>query len=147
MADVKSLPLINEVVKKEEKKIKIMQFGEGNFLRAFIDWIVNSTNKSTDFAAGVVVVQPMPFGRVKELNEANGLYTLYLQGLQNGKAERVSEVIKCIQDALNPFEEYYKYLNYALSDDLQFVISNTTVSGIAYDPNYTDCSKCPNSYP
>ena len=147
MADVKSLPLINEVVKKEEKKIKIMQFGEGNFLRAFIDWIVNSTNKSTDFGAGVVVVQPMPFGRVKELNEANGLYTLYLQGLQNGKAERVSEVIKCIQDALNPFEEYDKYLNYALSDDLQFVISNTTEAGIAYDPNDTDFSKCPNSYP
>jgi len=147
MANVNELPKINEVNKKEPKKVKVMQFGEGNFLRAFIDWIINSTNKNTNFDAGVVVVQPMPFGRVKELNEADGLYTLYLQGLQNGKAERVSEVIKCVQDALNPFEEYDKYLKYALSDDLQFVISNTTEAGIAYDPNDTDFSKCPNSYP
>ena len=147
MANVNELPKIQEVIKKEEKKIKIMQFGEGNFLRAFIDWIVNETNKNTDFGAGVVVVQPMPFGRVKELNEANDLYTLYLQGLQDGKAVRKSEVIKCIQDALNPFEEYDKYLSYAKSDDLEFVISNTTEAGIAFDPNDTDFSKCPNSYP
>ena len=116
MADVKSLPLINEVVKKEEKKIKIMQFGEGNFLRAFIDWIVNETNKNTDFGAGVVVVQPMPFGRVKELNEANDLYTLYLQGLQDGKAVRQHEVIKTIQDAFNPYSDYKKFLEYAVSE-------------------------------
>ena len=145
--NVNALPKINEVNKKEPKKVKIMQFGEGNFLRAFIDWIVNSTNKNTNFDAGVVVVQPMPFGRVKELNEADGLYTLYLQGLQDGKAVRTHEVIKCIQDALNPFEEYDKYLSYAESDDLEFVISNTTEAGIAFDPNDTDFTKCPNSYP
>ena len=127
MADVKSLPLINEVNKKEVKKVKIMQFGEGNFLRAFVDWIINSTNKATDFNAGVVVVQPIEqFGRVKELMDADGLYTLYLQGLQDGKAVRQHEVIKCVQDGLNPYLEYDKYLKYAESEDLQFIISNTT---------------------
>ena len=77
--NVNELPKINEVNKKEPKKVKIVQFGEGNFLRAFIDWIVNETNKNTDFNAGVCLVQPMPFGRIKELNEADDLYTLYLQ--------------------------------------------------------------------
>ncbi|MGM9970415.1 MAG: tagaturonate reductase [Anaeroplasma sp.] len=147
MADVQSLPLINEVNKKEIKKVKIMQFGEGNFLRAFVDWIVNSMNKANVFDGGVVVVQPMPFGRCKELGEADGLYTLYLQGLQDGKAVREHEVIKCLQDFINPFEQYEKYLAYAESDDLQIIISNTTEAGIAFDPNDTDFSKCPNSYP
>ena len=145
--NVNELPKINEVNKKEPKKVKIVQFGEGNFLRAFIDWIVNETNKNTDFNAGVCLVQPMPFGRVKELNEADDLYTLYLQGLQDGKAVRVHEVIKAVQDALNPFEEYEKFLGYAESTDVEFVISNTTEAGIAFDPNDTDFSKCPNSYP
>jgi len=154
MADVKSLPLINEVNKKETKKVKIMQFGEGNFLRAFVDWIVNSTNKATDFNAGVVVVQPIPreingrvCGRVKELMDADGLYTLYLQGLQDGKAVRQHEVIKCLQDGVDPYEDYAKYLAYAESDDLQFIISNTTEAGIAFDENDTDFTKTPNSYP
>ncbi len=145
--DIQSLPKINEVEKKVVRPVKVMQFGEGNFLRAFVDWIINSVNKAGSFDGGVVVVQPMPFGRVKELNEADDLYTLYLQGLQDGKAVRVHEVIKTIQDALNPFEEYDKYLKYAESDDLQVVISNTTEAGIAFDPNDTDFSKCPNSYP
>ena len=76
MSNVQNLPLINEVNKKEVKPVKIMQFGEGNFLRAFVDWIIEKTNQATDFNAGVVVVQPMPFGRVADLEKANGLYTL-----------------------------------------------------------------------
>ncbi|MGM9971821.1 MAG: tagaturonate reductase [Anaeroplasmataceae bacterium] len=147
MENIQSLPAINVANKKEPKKVKIMQFGEGNFLRAFVDWIINEMNKANVFDGGVVVVQPMPFGRCKELNDADGLYTLYLQGLQDGKAVRKHEVIKCLQDFVNPFEEYNKYLDYALSDDLEFIISNTTEAGIAFDPNDTDFTKCPVSYP
>lgn len=147
MENIQALPKIQEVNNKEVRKVKIMQFGEGNFLRAFIDWIINTMNKKNVFDGGVVVVQPMPFGRCKELSEANGLYTLYLQGLQDGKAVREHEVIKCLQDFVNPFEAYDKYLDYALSDDLEFIISNTTEAGIVFDPNDTDFSKCPNSYP
>ena len=73
MSDVKNLPMINEVNKREPRKVKVLQFGEGNFLRAFVDWIINSMNKADVFDGGVVLVQPMPFGRVKELNEADDL--------------------------------------------------------------------------
>ncbi len=124
-----------------------MQFGEGNFLRAFIDWIVDSMNKKADFNAGVVVVQPMPFGRVKELTSADGLYTLYLQGINNGQTVKTHQVIDCLEDFINPFEEYQKYLDYAKSEDLEFIISNTTEAGIAFDPKDTDFTKTPNSFP
>ncbi len=148
MTQVKNLPLINEVNKKEVRPVKVLQFGEGNFLRAFVDWIINSANKAGSFDGGVAVVQPIEqFGRVKELAEADCLYTLYLQGLQDGKAVRQHEVIKTIQDAFNPYLDYNKFLEYAVSDDLQCVISNTTEAGIAFDENDTDFSKCPNSYP
>ncbi len=124
-----------------------MQFGEGNFLRAFIDWIVDSMNKKADFNAGVVVVQPMPFGRVKELASADGLYTLYLQGINNGQTVKTHQVIDCLEDFINPFEEYQKYLDYAKSEDLEFIISNTTEAGIAFEPKDTDFTKTPNSFP
>ena len=137
----------SKIVKKVTHPVKIMQFGEGNFLRAFIDWIVDSMNKKANFNAGVVVVQPMPFGRVKELSEADGLYTLYLQGINNGQTVKTHQVIDCLEDFINPFTEYQKYLGYAKSEDLEYIISNTTEAGIAFDPNDTDFSKTPNSFP
>ena len=124
-----------------------MALGEGNFLRAFIDWIVDSMNKKSNFNAGVVVVQPMPFGRVKELSEADGLYTLYLQGINNGETVKTHQVIDCLEDFINPFTEYQKYLDYAKSEDLEFIISNTTEAGIAFDSSDTDFTKTPNSFP
>lgn len=139
--------LSSKVVKKVNHPVKIMQFGEGNFLRAFVDWIIDSMNKKANFNAGVVVVQPMPFGRVKELSEADGLYTLYLQGLNNGEVVKTSQVIDCLEDFINPFEQYQKYLDYAKSEDLEYVISNTTEAGIAFDPADTDFTKTPVSYP
>ncbi len=137
----------SKLVKKTKHPVKIMQFGEGNFLRAFIDWIVDSMNKKSNFNAGVVVVQPMPFGRVKELSEADGLYTLYLQGINNGETVKTHQVIDSLEDFINPFTEYQKYLEYAKSEDLEFIISNTTEAGIAFDSSDTDFTKTPNSFP
>lgn len=139
--------LSSKIVNKPSRPIKVMQFGEGNFLRAFVDWILQKMNNAKVFDGGVVVIQPMPFGRVENLKEQDGLYTLYLQGLQNGKAERVHEVIDVLEDYLNPFTDYAKYLDYAKSTDLEFIISNTTEAGIAFDPTDTDFSVTPKSYP
>ena len=65
---------------------RIIQFGEGNFLRAFADWMIHEMNKNTSFNAGVVVIQPIEQGLVQTLNDQNGLYTLYLNGIKNGLA-------------------------------------------------------------
>ncbi len=136
-----------KIYDKPERPVKIMQFGEGNFLRAFIDWIIQNLNDDGAINAGVVVVQPMPFGRVKELKEQDGLYTLRLEGIDNGEKVKKSRVIDVIGDLLNPFEEYEKYLSYGESEDLQIIISNTTEAGIAVDPTDTDLTVCPKSYP
>lgn len=139
--------LNSKIVKKETRKVKIMQFGEGNFLRAFIDWIIDSMNKKNVLDAGVVVVQPMPVGRCADLAKQDGLYTLYLQGITNGQAVKTHQVIDCLEDFINPFTEYAKYLDYAKSSDLQFIISNTTEAGISLDPTDTDFTVTPKSYP
>ncbi len=132
---------------KPERKIKIMQFGEGNFLRAFVEWIIQNLNDHHAIDSNVVLVQPMPFGRVKELSDQDGLYTLRLEGIDGGKKVKNSQVINVVGDCVNPFTDYEKFLKYGESEDLEIIISNTTEAGIAVDPTDTDFSVCPKSYP
>ena len=139
--------LNSKIHAKPERRIKIMQFGEGNFLRAFVEWILQDLNDKGAIDADVVVIQPMPFGRVKELAEQDGLYTLRLEGIDKGERVRKSEIIDVIGDLVNPFTDYQKFLAYGESEDLQIVISNTTEAGIALDPSDTDFSQCPKSFP
>ncbi|URZ01730.1 tagaturonate reductase [Clostridium felsineum] len=126
---------------------KIVQFGEGNFLRAFVDWQVDKMNKLADFNAGVVIVQPLEQGLVNMLNEQDGLYTLYLQGLKEGKAVKEHSVIDCVTRGLNPYSEYEEYLKLAENPEMEIVISNTTEAGIAFDENDKLGDTCQNSYP
>ena len=139
--------LNKKIHSKPERKIKIMQFGEGNFLRAFVEWIIQDLNDKGAINAGVAVVQPMPFGRVGELEKQDGLYTLRLEGIDGGKNVKKSQVIDVIGDCIDPFTQYEKYLSYGESEDLQVIISNTTEAGIAVDPADTDFTKCPVSFP
>ncbi len=142
------MEILNKSIhKKPDRKIKIMQFGEGNFLRAFVEWILQDLNDKGAIEASVAVVQPMPFGRVKELADQDGLYTLRLEGIDNGENVRKSQIIDVIGDCINPFTEYEKYLKYGESEDLQVIVSNTTEAGIAVDASDTDFSKCPKSFP
>ena len=112
---------------------RILQFGEGNFLRAFANWMIQQMNTKADFDGGVVVVQPIEQGLVKVLNDQDGLYTLYLNGIKNGKAISEHQVIDCIQRGINPYQEFDAYTANAENPDLRFVISNTTEAGINYD--------------
>lgn len=139
--------LSKKIYNKPERKVKIMQFGEGNFLRAFVEWIIQDLNDNGAIDAAVAVVQPMPFGRVAELAKQDGLYTLRLEGIDDGKNVKKSRVIDVIGDCIDPFTAYDKYLKYGESEDLQVIISNTTEAGIAVDPTDTDFSKCPKSFP
>ncbi|MEO1010073.1 MAG: tagaturonate reductase [Bacteroidota bacterium] len=111
---------------------KIVQFGEGNFLRAFADWMVHEMNQKTDFDAGVVVVQPIAQGLVPFLDEQGGLYTVYLNGIKKGQAVSENQIIDCIQRGIDPYKDYQAYLRLAENPDLRFVFSNTTEAGIAY---------------
>ena len=130
-----------------ERPIKVLQFGEGNFLRAFVDWILQDLNNNGVINSDVAVVQPMPSGRVKALADQDGLYTLCLEGIDSGEKVQSRKIIDVLRDFINPFEEYDKYLDYAKSEELEIVISNTTEAGIALDTADTDFSVCPKSFP
>ena len=126
---------------------KVIQFGEGNFLRAFIDWIIWKTNQKTDFNASVVVVQPIDRGMVDMLNEQDCLYHLNLQGIDEGKPVDSIEMIDVISRGINPYRDFEDYLKLAEQPEMRFIISNTTEAGIAFDPACKFTDRPASSYP
>ncbi|ANQ51924.1 tagaturonate reductase [Flammeovirga sp. MY04] len=116
----------------EKRPIKVLQFGEGNFLRAFIDWMIHEMNEKADFNAGVAVVQPIPQGLGELLSSQDGLYHLYLNGIEKGQLINKKMLVDCIQSVVNPYEDYNAYLQLAEEEELKFVFSNTTEAGITY---------------
>ena len=138
-------------IKRDNKNntppIKIIQFGEGNFLRAFVDYAFQQLNEKTNFNGGIAVVQPIEQGMVNVLNEQDGLYTLFLRGIENGKIidqkHLISNIIKCV----DPYNDFKSYLNLAHEENLEFVVSNTTEAGIEYiNDDRLDASP-PKSFP
>jgi tagaturonate reductase len=126
---------------------KVLQFGEGNFLRAFVDWQVDKMNEDGDFNGSVVVVQPREHGKIHELVEQDCLYTVYLQGIQNGKALRTHKIVNSISRGINPYKEYDEYLKIGENPELKFVVSNTTEAGIAFDETDKLEGGCQKSFP
>lgn len=116
-------------------KEKVLQFGEGNFLRGFVDWMIDKLNKEMDWNGGVVLVQPLAQGLVPMINEQDGLYTLYLRGLQNGEKVEETRVVECVTRGINPYENTDEFFECAKNPDLRFIVSNTTEAGIEYKPN------------
>ena len=126
---------------------KIIQFGEGNFLRAFIEWIIWKTNQKTDFDASVVIVQPIEKGMMDMLNEQDCLYHLNLQGLDKGQPVDSVDLIDVVSRGLNPYRDFEEYLKLAEQPQMRFIISNTTEAGIAFDPACKLDDKPASSYP
>lgn len=126
-------PLNQTTHSKTLRPERIIQFGEGNFLRAFIDWIVYHMNEKTDFNGSVVVVQPIEKGMTGQLMEQDCLYHVNLQGLDKGETINSLTCIDVISRAMNPYEQFEDFLKLAEQPDIRFVISNTTEAGIAFD--------------
>ena len=133
----------------KDAPVKVMQFGEGNFLRAFVDYWFDLANEKADWNGKCVLVQPIAPGLAKMINEQEGLYTLYLRGSENGQKVDDKRVISSVSRCLNPYEkaDYEKMMDVAASDDLEIIVSNTTEAGIVYDPacQQNDCP--PSSFP
>ena len=113
---------------------KVIQFGEGNFMRAFVDYWFDLMNEKAGFNGKVVLVQPIAPGLAKMINEQEGLYTLFLRGFENGQKVNAKRVISSVSRCLNPYEDYQAVLDCAKNPDLRFISCNTTEAGIAYDP-------------
>jgi tagaturonate reductase len=126
---------------------RIIQFGEGNFLRCFVDWIVYRMNRKTDFNSSVVVVQPIEKGMVDWLNGQDCLYHVNLQGRLNGEVVNSLTRIDCISRALNPYTQNQAFMALADQPEVRFVISNTTEAGIAFDSSCKLLDAPASSYP
>lgn len=125
---------IHDTIEPVSRPERILQFGEGNFLRAFVDWMVDIANEKTGFNGNVVMVQPLERGMADMINSQKGLYTTVLRGVQEGKEVSDLRTIRSVSRCLNAYSQHEEYAKLAESPDLRFVISNTTEAGIAYGP-------------
>ena len=132
---------------KKSAPEKVLQFGEGNFLRAFADYFFDCANERTDWEGKGVLVQPIPQGLTELINEQEGLYTLYLRGSEKGEKIDQKRVISFVNRCINPYEDFDSVIEAACSDDMEYIVSNTTEAGIVYDPESTFDQCPPESFP
>lgn len=116
-----------------EYPVKVVQFGEGNFLRAFVEYQIDLANEKGLFNGSVVLVKPIEFGSTENFHKQDCQYTLRLSGRVNGKPYQETRQITCVRDIVSPFEDYQKYIDTAKIDTLRFVVSNTTEAGIVFN--------------
>ena len=124
-----------------------IQFGEGNFLRAFIDYCLQILNEKTHFSGKVNIIQPLPNGTIDQLKRQNGKYHLFQEGIDAGKKIREKQEIDCIDQMINPYEDFDQFLKLAENENLTFVFSNTTEAGISLDQKDVFRATPPRSFP
>ena len=138
---------ISEVVLKPIRPERVIQFGEGGFLRGFVDWMLQKLNDETDFNGSVVVVQPIEKGMCDMLEEQNCIYTHLMRGLDNGKPTVDKQIVDVISRTVKPYENFSAYLALAKNPDFRFVFSNTTEAGISYVAEDKPTDTPPSSFP
>lgn len=126
---------------------RVLQFGEGNFLRAFVDYFIDVLNEKCNFQSKVVLCQPIASGLTEKINEQEGLYTLYLRGFENGDKVNEKRVISAVSRCINPYADFGALLECAKNPDLRFIASNTTEAGIVFDPTCGFDDAPPASFP
>ncbi|MCM3166783.1 tagaturonate reductase [Peribacillus frigoritolerans] len=134
---------------KMDFPIKVLQIGEGNFLRGFFDWMIHECNKQGHFRGSIAVTQPRPAGKgkIEEVKRQYGLYTLMLRGFHQGEKVESTEIISVFSKAIDPYEEWIEFLALSENPELEFVVSNTTEAGIKYQPIPLEEGKPMESFP
>ena len=117
--------------KNVERPEKIIQFGEGGFLRGFVDWMVQKLNNSGEYNGSIVVVQPGEKGMCDMLTAQNCVYTHLIRGVEGVEKTVVDSISRCVK----PYEEFDEYMKLAENPDFRFIISNTTEAGIVFSPD------------
>ena len=124
-----------------------IQFGEGNFLRAFVDYCIQILNDKTSFSGKVDIIQPLPKGMIEKLKIQNGKYNLFHEGVIQGNIIRDRMQINCVKQMNNPYQEFDQFLELAENENLTFVFSNTTEAGIILDTKDQFTDRPPRSFP
>ena len=120
---------------KKERPVKVLQFGEGNFLRGFVDYMIDIANEKGEFDGDIVLVKPIEFGTLDRFHAQESQYTVSLRGIVDGEPTIQNRIVTSVTDVVAAHEEYDKYSAFAKLDSLRYVVSNTTEAGIVYDEN------------
>jgi len=138
---------IHKTVEKKQREIGIVQFGEGNFLRGFVEFMLDIANEKGLTDMSVAVVKPIAFGSLETFRSQDCVYTVLLRGRQDGKTVEESRVVTCIDHVVDTGSEYANYIALAKLGSLRAVVSNTTEAGIVYDETDSLQATPPKSYP
>lgn len=138
---------ITEAIQKPQRPERVIQFGEGGFLRGFVDWMIQKLNDSGVWEGNVVVVQPIAKGMCDLLEDQNCLYTHVMRGLENGEPVVRKDTVDCISRCVEPYADFDAYKALAQNPDFRFIFSNTTEAGIAYEPDDKLTDEPPKSFP
>ena len=128
-------------------KEKVIQFGEGGFLRSFVDVFIHKMNEQGLFGGKVVVVQPIAKGLIPVINEQKGVYHQFLRGIDNGNVVDECIEVTSISRGVDPYTDYAEYLKLAHNPDMRVIISNTTEAGIEYLGTESINDAPPKSFP
>lgn len=131
----------------QTRPVKILQFGKGNFLRAFADWMVDIANEKSGFNGSIQIVQSNARENDVRFEEQEGLYHIVTRGLRHGKSVHEIRLITCVVGVINPFENYDAFLQTGENPDLEFIISNTTEAGIEFNSDDRDPFTPARSFP
>lgn len=131
------------IIEKKHRTERVIQFGEGGFLRGFVDWMLQKVNENSDFDGSIVVVQPIEQGMCDMLSAQDCVYTQVIRGVEGVDTTIIDVISRCVK----PYEDFAAYLALAEQPEMRFVVSNTTESGIVFssDDKITDAP--PKSFP
>ena len=122
-----------ENLQKQKRPIRVVQFGEGNFLRAFVDYMIDIANEKGAFDGNIAIVKPISFGSLENFRKQNNNYTVVLRGRENGQTVEETRVVTCVEQVVDCTQDLTGFLALAELDSLRFIVSNTTEAGITLD--------------
>ena len=125
--------------------VKILQFGSGNFIRGFADWIIQEANRKVGFDGGISVV--ISVSNDTTLKEQEGVYTVILKGIRDAEFIKEYFTVDVVQRVVYPSLDFNSYLDEGLNPDLQIIISNTTESGIQFLETDSDVDQLASTFP
>lgn len=132
---------------KKERPVKVVQFGEGNFLRAFVDYMIDIANEQGKLDGDIVMVKPRESGDLEKFHRQDCQYTVSLRGIVDGEAKVCNRQVTSVADAVSAYGEYEKFMKLAELDELRFVVSNTTEAGIVFDAGDEFAWNPPRTFP
>lgn len=139
--------LQTNITNKKERPIKVLQFGEGNFLRGFVDYMIDVANETDCFNGDIVIVKPVEFGSLDLFKKQECQYTVSLRGISNGEEKVTNRIVTSVAEVVDTYTDYDRYSSFAKLDSLRFIVSNTTEAGIVFNSDDKFEFNPPISYP